>query len=201
MASSALLEELIKSLQVMPGIGPVSATRIAYYLLDKKREEGLMLAKNLELSLKNISLCPCCRNYTDLKDEPCNLCADEKRNLKKSLCIVENPEDVEAIEAMASYHGLYFILHGHLSPIDGVGPLDLGLDILKRRLETLNFDEVILATSQTVEGEATASYIALMAKKLGITVSKIATGVPIGGNLGSVDGNTLMQSFNYRRPL
>ncbi len=201
MSSCTLLEDLIKSLQVMPGIGPVSATRIAYYLLDKKREEGLLLSKTLESSLKNISLCPHCRNYTDSEGTLCNLCADKSRALKKSLCIVESPEDVEAIEAMASYHGLYFILHGHLSPIDGVGPLDLGLDVLKKRLETEDFEEIILATSQTVEGEATASYIALMAKKLAIKVSKIATGVPIGGNLGSVDGNTLMQSFNYRRSM
>ena len=159
MSSSTLLDNLIESLQVMPGVGPVSATRIAYYLLDRKRQEGLNMAQIIEQSLKNISLCPHCRNYT----------------------------------------GNYFVLHGHLSPLDGIGPKELGLDVLRSRLETEDVKELILALSQTVEGDVTASYIASMAKKYGITVSRIATGVPLGGDLGSVDGNTLAMSFNYRR--
>ena len=170
----------------MPGIGPVSATRIAYYLLDRKRSEGLAMAKVIEQGLNNISICPHCRNYTDEKG---------------CICIVESPSDVMAIESSSSYSGNYFVLHGHLSPIDGIGPEELGFDVLTRRLKEENITEVILALGQTAEGEVTASYIAAIAKKLNISVSKIATGVPVGGELTSVDGNTLALSFNFRRKI
>lgn len=199
MSSSTLLDNPIESLQVMPGVGPVSATRIAYYLLDRKRQEGLNMAQIIEQSLKNISLCPHCRNYTDEENEPCELCKSDKRRSSGSICVVETPTDVSAIESSSSYSGNYFVLHGHLSPLDGIGPKELGLDVLRSRLETEDVKELILALSQTVEGDVTASYIASMAKKYGITVSRIATGVPLGGDLGSVDGNTLAMSFNYRR--
>ena len=117
MSSSTLLDNLIESLQVMPGVGPVSATRIAYYLLDRKRQEGLNMAQIIEQSLKNISLCPHCRNYTDEENEPCELCKSDKRRSSGSICVVETPTDVSAIESSSSYSGNYFVLHGHLSPI------------------------------------------------------------------------------------
>lgn len=192
---------MVEALQVMPGIGPVSATRIAYFLLDRKRNEGLAMANIIEQGLKNISLCPHCRNYTDEADCECQLCKSAKRKDSGSICVVETPTDVQAIESTSSYNGTYFVLHGHLSPIDGIGPKELGLDLLKNRLETERVEELILAVGQTVEGDVTASYIASMAKKLNINVSRIATGVPIGGELGSVDGNTLALSFNYRRSM
>ncbi len=185
----------------MPGIGPVSATRIAYYLLDRKRSEGLAMAKVIEQGLNNISICPHCRNYTDEKDQECELCSSVKRRNSGCICIVESPSDVMAIESSSSYSGNYFVLHGHLSPIDGIGPEELGFDVLTRRLKEENITEVILALGQTVEGEVTASYIAAIAKKLNISVSKIATGVPVGGELTSVDGNTLALSFNFRRKI
>lgn len=157
------------------------------------------MAEIIEQSLKNISLCPHCRNYTDTENEPCELCKSDRRRTSGVICVVETPTDVAAIESSASFNGSYFVLHGHLSPLDGIGPKELGLDVLSSRLETESVKELILALSQTVEGDVTASYIASMAKKHDITVSRIATGVPLGGDLGSVDGNTLAMSFNYRR--
>ncbi len=201
MSSSTLLDNMIEALQVMPGIGPVSATRIAYFLLDRKRNEGISMAQAIEQGLTNISLCPSCRNYTDSKGEVCGICASEKRKLSKTICVVETPSDVKAIEATSSFSGRYFVLHGHLSPIDGIGPSEIGLDLLESRLSSEKIDEIILALGQTVEGEVTSSFIASMAKKHNIPVSKIATGVPLGGELGSVDGNTLAMSFNYRREI
>jgi len=192
---------MIEALQVMPGIGPVSATRIAYYLLDRKRTEGLLMTKAVDEALSNISLCPICRNYTDVENEPCQLCSNARRKEKHSICVVETPSDVMAIEASASYQGNYFVLHGHLSPLDGIGPHELGLEYLKDRLSQERIEEVIIATSHTVEGDVTASYIASMVKKFDIRVSRIATGVPLGGELGSVDGNTLALSLNYRRDM
>ncbi|MBQ3678393.1 MAG: recombination protein RecR [Succinivibrio sp.] len=201
MSSSSLLDSMVEALQVMPGIGPVSATRIAYYLLDRKRSEGLAMAKVIEQGLNSISICPRCRNYTDEKDQECELCSSQKRRNSGSICVVESPSDVMAIESSSSYSGSYFVLHGHLSPIDGIGPEELGFDVLTKRLKEENITEVILALGQTAEGEVTASYIAAIAKKLNISVSKIATGVPVGGELASVDGNTLALSFNFRRKI
>ncbi len=201
MSSSSLFDQMVEALQVMPGIGPVSATRIAYFLLDRKREEGISMAKVIEQGLKNISICPHCRNYTDDEGQECELCSSPKRRNSGSICIVESPSDVLAIEQSSSYSGNYFVLHGHLSPIDGIGPNELGFDVLTKRLKEEHINEVILALGQTAEGEVTASYIATLAKKLNISVSKIATGVPVGGELTSVDGNTLALSFNFRRKI
>ncbi|MGN1280627.1 MAG: recombination mediator RecR [Succinivibrio sp.] len=201
MSSSSLLDKLIESLQVMPGIGPVSASRIAYYLLDRKRTQGIEMAKVIEQSLSSISLCPVCRNYSDTENHLCSICSSAKRASDGVICVVETATDVEAIESSSSFSGTYFVLHGHLSPLDGIGPKELGLDVLKKRLETESVKEVVLALSQTVEGDVTASYIANIARKNNVPVSKIATGVPLGGDLGSVDGNTIAMSLNYRRNL
>lgn len=201
MSSSILLDKMISALQVMPGVGPVSATRIAYYLLDRKRDDGLKMVQAIDEALKHVCLCPTCKNYTDHENEPCELCKNPKRQANLSLCVVETPSDVLAIEDSSSFNGTYFVLHGHLSPLDGIGPKELSLDSLQKLITENQYQEVILATSHTVEGDVTASYIASMVKKLGIKVSRIATGVPLGGELGSVDGNTLALSLNYRRDM
>ncbi len=183
----------------MPGIGPVSAARIAYYLLDQKRAEGMAMADILKEALEHISLCPKCHNYTDVEDQCCSLCEDPRRQDKGIVCVVETPQDVEAIESSASFRGLYFVLHGHLSPLDGIGPSELGLDVLANRLSSGDVKEVILALSQSVEGDATAQYIAALAKNYGVITSKVATGVPIGGDIRSTDGSTLATSIENRR--
>ncbi|MCR5536084.1 MAG: recombination mediator RecR [Succinivibrio sp.] len=199
MSSSQHLDKLIDSLQLMPGIGPVSATRIAYYLLDLKREEGIEMARTIEQSLQKIALCPSCRNYSD-DGQQCEFCRQEKRRQSGLLCVVENATDVQAIERSGSFHGVYFVLHGRLSPLDGIGPEQLGFSSLKERLQDGTLKEVILAVSQTIEGNATAQFIAAMSRKAGLEVSRLATGVPIGGELTNVDEHTLENSFNYRRP-
>lgn len=198
MSSSTLLDELIRALQVQPGVGPASASRIAYYLLDRKRKEGISLAKALTEAMEKISYCPKCRNYTDNEGVECNLCSSSQRMAQRVICVVEHPNDIEAIENSSSFKGSYFVLHGHISPLDGIGPESIGLDLLKKRIETEKIEEVILALGQTVEGDVTASYIAAMAKKMSVKVTRIATGVPLGGSLNTVDGNTLALSFNYR---
>ena len=198
MSSSTLLDELIRALQVQPGVGPASASRIAYYLLDRKRKEGLGLAKALTDAMDKMSYWRKCRNYTDNEGEECKLCSSAQRATQRTICVVEHPNDIEAIENSSSFKGSYFVLHGHISPLDGIGPEAIGLDLLKGRIEKEHIQEVILALGQTVEGDVTASYIAAMAKKMSVKVTRIATGVPLGGSLNTVDGNTLAMSFNYR---
>lgn len=201
MSSSKLLDRLIEALQVMPGIGPVSAARIAYHLLDHARDGGLKLSDLLKEGLEHIALCPDCRNYTDEEGQRCGLCGDFHRRSKGVICVVETPQDVEAFERSGVYDGTYFVLHGHLSPIDGIGPEELGLPILSQRLEDPEIKELILALSQGVEGEATAQYIAAIARKNNVRVSRIATGVPIGGDLRNIDSGTLATSLRFRRDL
>lgn len=201
MSSSKLLDRLIEALQVMPGIGPVSAARIAYHLLDHARDGGLKLSDLLKEAMDHIALCPDCRNYTDAEGERCALCADFHRRDKGLLCVVETPQDVEAFERSGGFDGTYFVLHGHLSPIDGIGPDELGLPVLSARLEEGTVKELILALSQGVEGEATAQYVAALARSRGVRVTRIATGVPIGGDLRNIDGGTLATSLQFRRDL
>lgn len=198
MSSCAYLDKLIAALQIMPGVGPRSATRIAYALLDHKRAEGLQMAQIVQEALEHIELCPCCRNYSD--GGVCAICANDKRRHSGLLCIVETPADVQAIESAGTFFGTYFVLHGHLSPLDGIGPQELGLELLEQRLQSGEIKEAILATNPTVEGEATAAYIAAMARRYQLTLSKIASGVPFGGNLDSVDEHTLATSITERRP-
>lgn len=199
MSSSVQLDKLIKALQVQPGVGNRSATRIAYQLLDRRRADAIELGRTLIEAMNNIRLCTCCRNYSDT--ELCNICANQERHNARSLCIVESPSDVEAIEKSNNFFGLYFVLHGHLSPIDGIGAQELGLPLLDSLLATNKFDEIILATNPTVEGDATASFIASMAQRHNIQhISKIASGVPLGGELDNVDHKTLASSLMNRRP-
>ncbi|NHI00492.1 MULTISPECIES: recombination mediator RecR [Oceanimonas] len=197
MRFSPLLDELIKSLQVLPGVGPKSAQRMAFALLERQRAGGRKLSHVLEQALDNIGHCRQCRTFTE--EDICAICASPKRALSGQLCVVESPADVVAIEQTGQYQGRYFVLMGHLSPLDGVGPEDLGLDVLENWLDAESFDELILATNPTVEGEATAYFIADIARRHGVSVSRIAHGVPIGGELELVDGNTLSHSFMGRK--
>ncbi len=196
MSFSPLLDDLIKSLQCLPGVGPKSAQRMAFYLLDKNRSGAGKLSSAIDKAINQIGHCQSCRTFTE--DEICRLCANPKRHQSGQLCVVESPADLLAIEQTAQFSGTYFVLMGHLSPLDGIGPSDIGLDILAQRLDQGGIQELILATNPTVEGEATAYYIAELAKEHNIHVSRIAHGVPVGGELELVDGTTLSHSFAGR---
>lgn len=192
------LDELIQALQVLPGVGPRSAQRMAFTLLESKRPQAHTLADALANAVVNVGHCSSCRNFSE-QGLKCPICQSPKRHHSGLLCVVESPADVAAIEQTAQYSGLYFVLMGHLSPLDGIGPKEIGLDLLEQRLQQEQFQELILATNPTVEGEATAYYIADLAKAQNIKVSRIAHGVPIGGELDHVDGTTLSHSFIGRQ--
>lgn len=179
----------------MPGIGRKSAQRIAYHLLQRDRNGAMSLSRALAEAMDKIGHCERCRNFSE---QPlCQLCQNEKRD-KSLLCIVESPADVFAVEE-ASFRGLYFVLMGHLSPLDGIGPDDLGLDKLGAILDEGKVQEVILATNSTVEGEATAHFISEMVRKRALKVTRIAHGVPMGGELEYVDSGTLSHALAGRR--
>jgi len=197
MKFSPLVQELIHALKCLPGVGAKSAQRMAFHLLERNRLGGAKLADSLAKAMENIGHCQQCRNFTE--DPLCDICLSPKRQLNEILCIVENPADVLAIEQTGEFQGIYFILMGHLSPIDGIGPDDLGLDILETQLAKNQFKEMILATNPTVEGEATAHFVAELANKYQVKVSRIAHGVPIGGELEYVDGNTLSHALSGRK--
>lgn len=196
MNSNSLLDDLMQALQCLPSVGPKSAQRMVYHLLDKNRHGALKLSHLLERAVNEIGHCQQCRTFTE--SDLCAICSNDKRNSNDMICIVEMPVDLLAIEQTALFSGTYFVLMGHLSPLDGIGPEQLGLDLLEKRLAIGNISEVILATNPTVEGEATAYYIAQMAKKFKIKVSRIAHGVPVGGELEFVDSTTLSHSFSGR---
>jgi len=196
MSSNSLLEELMQALQCLPSVGPKSAQRMVYHLLDKNRKGALNLSYMLERAVNEIGHCQQCRTFTE--QDLCQICVNDKRNDNGMICIVEMPVDVFAIEQTALFSGTYFVLMGHLSPLDGVGPEQLGLPLLEQQLAVDKVNEIILATNPTVEGEATAYYIAQMAKKFDIKVSRIAHGVPVGGELEFVDSTTLSHSFSGR---
>ncbi|MFA0812492.1 recombination mediator RecR [Microbulbifer epialgicus] len=192
---SPLIEDLIRALRSLPSVGPKSAQRMAMHLLEKDRDAAEMLARSLAQAVEKVGRCNQCRTLTE--ETVCALCNNSRRE-QASLCVVETPADVLAIEQAGNYHGRYFVLHGHLSPIDGIGPADLGVDLLERRLANESLQELIVATNPTVEGEATAQYIAERARLHGVAVSRIAHGVPIGGELEYIDGGTLAHAFNSR---
>ncbi|HKK05633.1 MAG: recombination mediator RecR [Gammaproteobacteria bacterium] len=198
MSASPLIGRLIEALRCLPGVGPKSAQRMAYYLLERDRPGALALADALREAVEHVGHCQVCRTLTE--EEICPICADERRD-RSVLCIVETPADVYAVQQATGYRGLYFVLMGHLSPLDGIGPEDIGLDLLAKRLDAGEVEEVILATSSTVEGEATSHYIADMARHRGIRATRIAHGVPMGGELEYVDGSTLSHAFEGRRDL
>ncbi|MBL4910725.1 MAG: recombination protein RecR [Alteromonadaceae bacterium] len=200
MKFSPLVQELIESLRCLPGVGGKSAQRMAFYLLERNRVGGSKLARTLEKAMTDIGHCQQCRTFTE--QTLCAICENPRRELAAQLCVVETPADVIAIEQTGDFQGKYFVLMGHLSPIDGIGPDDLGLDVLAKQLASGQFKELILATNPTVEGEATAHYIADLATQYQVDISRIAHGVPVGGELEFVDGNTLSHALlgrkNYR---
>ncbi len=198
MVISPLLGRLVDALRCLPGVGPKSAQRMAYHLLERDREGALHLAAALEQAAREIGHCKQCRTLSETGI--CPLCASASRDRSK-LCVVEMPADLEAIEQSGGYRGLYFVLMGHLSPLDGIGPQEIGLDLLEERCREGEVEEVILATNLTVEGEATAHYLGELIRPLGIRVSRIAHGVPLGGELEYVDGDTLSHAFSGRREL
>lgn len=195
MSQSDLLSQLMESLRCLPGVGQKSAQRMAYHLLERNREGGMRLATTLQESLKRIGHCVQCRDFTE--QECCAICASASRDASL-LCVVETPADRLVIELATGYRGLYFILQGRLSPLDGVGPRELGLDKLAKRLAEGTVAEMIIATNPTVEGEATAHYLAQLARQFEVKPSKLAHGVPIGGELEYVDRGTLAHAFGTR---
>ena len=194
----SMLGRLISSFKILPGIGEKTAQRMAFYLLEKNRLGGKELSRNLLESMSHIKNCQDCRNFTE--GTFCSICSNEKRN-SDMLCVVESPTDVVAIENSGSFSGYYFVLMGRLSPIDGVGPNEIGIDTLKRMIDKRRPKEIIIATSPTVEGDATAFYIGEQFKNQSIKVSRIAYGVPMGGELEYVDNTTLGRSIKGRREL
>lgn len=198
MATSSRIERLIEALRCLPGVGPKSAQRMTYHLLERDRAGGRRLAEALLEAMEKVGQCTRCRT---LSETPiCPLCASATRDAAQ-LCIVESPADVAVLEQATGYRGLYFVLMGHLSPLDGIGPRELGLDQLEARLADGEVKELILATNPTVEGEATAHYIAEMARNQGIRPTRIAHGVPLGGELEFIDGGTLSHAFAGRHEL
>ena len=195
MATSRLIGQLIESLRCLPGVGPKSAQRMAFQLLEHDREGGRQLAAALAQAMDRVGNCRDCRTLSE--DAVCALCASERRD-RSQLCVVETPADVQALEQATGYQGLYFVLMGHLSPLDGIGPEALGLDLLETRLASGEVKELILATNPTVEGEATAHFISEMARVHGIRATRIAHGVPMGGELEYIDGGTLSHAFAGR---
>jgi recombination protein RecR len=196
MTSVSLLEQLVEALRCLPGVGPKSAQRMALQLLEHDRDGGLHLSAVLENAMQRIGRCRHCRDLTE--NEVCRICANERRD-QSLLCIVESPSDVMAIESATGYQGRYFVLLGRLSPLDGIGPADLGLEELASRLTDHPPREMIIATNPTVEGEATAYYLQRMAQKHDIAISRIAHGVPLGGELEYTDQSTIAHAFASRQ--
>ena len=195
---SPLLKELIDGLRCLPGVGPKSAQRMAFHLLHQDRDGARNLAGVLARAVEQIGHCTTCRMLTE--EAQCALCRSARRD-DRLLCVVETPADVVAVEQSASFNGRYFVLMGHLSPLDGIGPAELGLDLLEARLAEGSVEEVIVATNPTVEGEATAHYVAQLAATHSLRASRIAHGVPVGGELEFVDSGTLSHALAGRQKI
>jgi recombination protein RecR len=195
MLSSPLLEQLIEALRCLPGVGPKTAQRMAFQLLERGRDNGKHLAETLLKAMDNIGHCESCRTFSETS--LCKVCSSPNRD-PALLCIVESPVDMMAVEMMGGFRGLYFILMGHLSPLDGIGPDEIGIKQLNTLLAKGIVKETILATNPTVEGEATAHYISELVKQYGIKASRIAHGVPLGGELEYIDSGTLAHAFAGR---
>ncbi len=197
MKEQRLLDQVIEAFRCLHGVGPKSAQRMLLHLLERDREGGRHLARILSEAIEKIGHCKFCRNLTET--EVCEICSDVARG-STTICVVESPTDVIAIEQSLSFRGQYFVLMGTLSPIDGRGPDEIGIDQLVRRCEA-GIQEIILAVSSTVEGEATAHYIAEALKPLNVTISRLAQGIPLGGELEYVDGGTLSHAFEGRKSI
>jgi len=196
MAERSLLNQLVDALRCLPGVGPKSAQRMAFYLLQRNREGGRQLAAIMAAAMERITRCKRCRTLSE--HDLCGLCANANRDASL-LCVIEHPSEIVAIEQATDFRGLYYVLGGRLSPLDGIGPEELGLDLLEERLKEGVVEELILAISPTVEGSATSHYVADIAARYQVRVTRIAHGVPLGGELEYVDGGTLAHAFSGRR--
>lgn len=196
MAFSPAVDALIEAFRVLPGVGPKSAQRMALYLLEHHTDAGLALGQQLTETLEKIQRCERCRTLTETPI--CQICAQSSR-MYQLLCVVESPADIYAIEQTGVYRGLYFVLSGRLSPIDGMGPDEIGVPLLKERLATGDTEELILATSPTVEGQATAYYLSELGTAAGVRVSQLAQGIPRGSELEYIDGMTLAGALSNRQ--
>jgi recombination protein RecR len=191
-----MIETLNKAFCALPGVGAKTAQRFVYHLLERNREGGFELAKALVDAMEHVKHCSSCRTLSE--KTICNICANDNRD-DTQLCIVETPTDIHAIEQSSVYKGKYFVLSGYLSPIDGIGATELGLDELEQKLRDQNIEEIILATNATVEGEVTAHYISNMAKQFDVQITRIAHGIPIGGELEYADINTIAHALSGRK--
>ncbi len=196
MRNPPALEQLVEALRCLPGVGPKSALRMAYHLLQRDRQGANTLAVSLSQALSVINHCSLCNNFSE--QAVCSLCASEKRDASL-LCVIEMPTDLMMLEQTQAYQGMYFVLMGRLSPLDGIGPKEIHLDKLIKRAQDGLIQEVILATNYTVEGEATAHYVSELLKARGLKVSRIARGLPMGGEIEHVDSGTLAQAMMERR--
>ena len=198
MAEVEAISRLVNQLSKLPGIGRKTAQRLAYHIISQPEEQVRELAVAIFNGKKQVHFCPVCGNFTDV--DPCNICADSERR-RDVICVVKDPRDVNAMERMRDYNGLYHVLHGVISPMDGVGPDDIRIRELMERLADGSVKEVVLATNPDVEGEATAAYIARLIKPMGVKVTRIAHGVPVGGELEYTDEVTLLRAFQGRREI
>jgi recombination protein RecR len=194
--SSPSLDQLITALKCLPGVGQKSAQRMALHLLERDQDGARQIAASISNALDTVRHCQRCRNFSDVN--VCQICSDEKRD-QDLLCVVETPADVLAVESSAAYRGRYFVLLGRLSPLDGYGPGQLGLDELEQQLDDGKISEIILATSATIEGDITAQYIADFANRHGVNSSRLARGIPLGGELEFVDSGTLSRALSGRQ--
>ncbi|HZG59536.1 MAG TPA: recombination mediator RecR [Anoxybacillus sp.] len=192
------ISKLIDSFMKLPGIGPKTAVRLAFFVLNMKEDTVLDFAKALVNAKRNLTYCSSCGHITD--KDPCYICEDERRD-RTTICVVQDPKDVIAMEKMKEYNGLYHVLHGAISPMDGVGPEDIKIPELLKRLQDDTVQEVILATNPNIEGEATAMYISRLLKPTGIKITRIAHGLPVGGDLEYADEVTLSKALEGRREL
>jgi len=198
MKKNEVLESLVDALKILPGVGPKSALRLTYFLLQRNRNGAKKLSEKISNALEQLMHCELCNNFSE---EPvCSICSSDKRD-KNTICIVEMPTDLLMLEETHSYDGLYFILMGRLSPLDGIGPNDIHLSKLIKRIKISNIKEIILATNFTVEGNATAQYIKELFKDVDIKTSRIARGLPMGGEIEYVDSGTLAQAIVERKTL
>ncbi|MFV1873839.1 MAG: recombination mediator RecR [Oleiphilus sp.] len=198
MSFGPIVDELIESLKILPGVGQKSAQRMALMLLDNERLGSRRLAKALDHAIDQVGHCSACRTLSEF--DVCRICADSSRD-HQLLCVVESPADLIAIEQAHHFKGGYFVLHGCLSPLDGKGPDEIGFPELFKRVDLLKVTEIIVATNPTVEGEATAHYLADVFKGSSILITRLAHGIPVGGSLGYVDGGTLNHAFSGRKPM
>lgn len=196
MQGKGLLAQLIQDLCCLPGVGPKSAQRMAFHLLQRNKQGAQQLARTIQQAIDEIGHCQQCRTLTE--QTLCEICAHSNRD-PSLLCVVESPADVWVVDQATFFKGMYFVLHGRLSPLDGIGPDELGMDLLEQRFAQGQIKEIILATNSTVEGEATAHFVAEIAKKYQIQASRIAHGVPMGGELEFIDSGTLSHAFEGRR--